>query len=175
MLPRTVVLWLLRFGLIGALILHVHAAYTLTVLNRRARPVKYQTPRDYIAANFASRTMRWTGIIVLLFLVWHLADLTWGWVNPDFVRGEVYRNVDASLSRWPVAAALHRRQHRPRHPPVPRGVEPVPVDGVVEPPVQPVAAIPRHRHRHRSWWSATSRSPSPYSPASSRSDRSRHG
>ena len=102
-LPRTVMLWLLRFVLIGALILHVHAAYTLTVLNRRARPVKYQTPRDYIAANFASRTMRWTGTIVLLFLAWHLADLTWGWVNPEFVRGEVYRNVDASLSRWPVA------------------------------------------------------------------------
>jgi succinate dehydrogenase / fumarate reductase, cytochrome b subunit len=103
-LPRTVTLWLLRFTLIAALVLHVHAAYTLTVLNRRARPVKYQTSRDYIAANFASRTMRWTGVIVLLFLVWHLADFTWGWVNPDFVRGEVYRNVDASLSRWPVSA-----------------------------------------------------------------------
>ena len=46
LLPRTVMLWLLRFVLIGALILHVHAAYTLTVLDRRARPVKYQTPRD---------------------------------------------------------------------------------------------------------------------------------
>ena len=40
---------------------------------------------------------------MLLFLAWHLADLTWGWFNPDFVRGEVYRNVDASLSRVPVA------------------------------------------------------------------------
>ena len=58
-------------------------------MNRRARPVQYQSHRDYVAANFASRTMRWTGIIVLLFLVWHLADLTWGWVNPDFVRGAV--------------------------------------------------------------------------------------
>ena len=47
--------------------------------------------------------MRWTGIIVLLFLFWHLADFTWGWFNPGFVRGEVYRNVDASLSRMPVA------------------------------------------------------------------------
>ena len=102
-LPRTVTLWLLRMVLIGALVLHLHAAYTLTVINRRARPVKYQTPRDYVAANFASRTMRWTGVIVLLFLAWHLADLTWGWANPDFVRGEVYRNVDASLSRRPVA------------------------------------------------------------------------
>jgi succinate dehydrogenase / fumarate reductase, cytochrome b subunit len=65
--------------------------------------VKYKAKRDYVAADFAARTMRWTGIIVLLFLVWHLADFTWGWVNPDFVRGAVYRNMDASLSRIPVA------------------------------------------------------------------------
>jgi succinate dehydrogenase / fumarate reductase cytochrome b subunit len=102
-LPRTYFLWGLRLLLIGAVILHVHAAYSLTVLNRKARPVKYQTARDYQVATFASRTMRWTGIIVLLFLFWHLADLTWGWVNPDFVRGAVYRNLDASLSRLPVA------------------------------------------------------------------------
>jgi succinate dehydrogenase / fumarate reductase cytochrome b subunit len=48
--------------------------------------------------------MRWTGIIVLLFLVWHLLDFTGGQVNPGFVRGEVYRNIDASLSRPWVAA-----------------------------------------------------------------------
>jgi succinate dehydrogenase / fumarate reductase cytochrome b subunit len=102
-LPRTYFLWILRLVLIGALVLHVHAAYSLTVMNRRARPVKYQSSRDYQVANFASRTMRWTGIIVVLFLFWHLADLTWGWFNPDFVRGEVYRNLDASLSRIPVA------------------------------------------------------------------------
>jgi succinate dehydrogenase / fumarate reductase cytochrome b subunit len=102
-LPRTYALWLLRLVLIGALVLHLHAAYALTVMNRRARPVKYKAKRDYVAADFAARTMRWTGIIVLLFLVWHLADFTWGWVNPDFVRGAVYRNMDASLSRIPVA------------------------------------------------------------------------
>ena len=102
-LPRTVTLWLLRLVLIGALILHVHAAYGLTVLNRKARAVKYQSPRDYEVANFASRTMRWTGIIVAIFLVWHLADLTWGWANPDFIRGAAYWNIDTSLSRWPVA------------------------------------------------------------------------
>jgi succinate dehydrogenase / fumarate reductase cytochrome b subunit len=101
--PRTVVLWLLRTGLIVALVLHLHAAYSLTVMNHQARPVKYQSHRDYVAANFASRTMRWTGIIVLLFLAWHLADLTWGFANPDFVRGEPYNNVVESLTRIPVA------------------------------------------------------------------------
>ena len=102
-LPRTYLLWGLRFVLIVAVVLHIHAAYSLTVLNRKARPVKYQSARDYQVANFASRTMRWTGIIVALFIVWHLADLTWGWFNPDFVRGAAYRNLDASLSRIPVA------------------------------------------------------------------------
>jgi succinate dehydrogenase / fumarate reductase cytochrome b subunit len=101
--PRTVVLWLLRLTLIAAILLHIHAAYGLTVLNRKARAVKYQSKRDYEVANFASRSMRMTGIIVGLFIIWHLADLTWGWVHPDFVRGEVYWNVDQSLSRWPVA------------------------------------------------------------------------
>ena len=103
LLPRGVALWILRIGLLGAAVLHIHAAYSLTVLNREARSVKYQSERDYQVANFASRTMRWTGIIVFLFVLWHLADLTWGWVNPGYVRGDVYRNVDASLSRVPVA------------------------------------------------------------------------
>ena len=102
-LPRTYFLWGLRLLLIGALLLHVHAAYSLTVLNRKARPVKYQTARDYQVANFASRTMRWTGIIVVLFLAFHLADLTWGVTDPDWVRGAVYFNIDQSLSRLPVA------------------------------------------------------------------------
>lgn len=103
-LPRTVFLWILRLSLIGALVLHLHAAYSLTVLNRRARPVKYQSARDYQVASFASRTMRYTGVVVLLFIVWHLLDLTGGQLNPGFVRGETYRNIDASLSRIPVAA-----------------------------------------------------------------------
>ena len=102
-LPRTVALWLMRIGLIGAFALHIHAAYSLTRMNQGARTVKYQSQRDYIAANFASRSMRWTGIIVGLFLLFHLADLTWGFANPDFVRGAAYANVDASLSRIPVA------------------------------------------------------------------------
>jgi len=93
----------MRIGLIVAAVLHVHAAYGLTRVNHAARAVKYQSARDYQVANFASRTMRWTGIIVVLFLIWHLADLTWGFANPDFVRGAVYRNLDSSLSRLPVA------------------------------------------------------------------------
>lgn len=107
-LPRTVLLWILRLVLIGAVLLHVHAAFTLTVMNRKARPVKYQSERDYQVASFASRSMRLTGVVVALFLLWHLADLTWGWVNDvggsgEFTRGEAYNNVVRSFERVPVA------------------------------------------------------------------------
>jgi succinate dehydrogenase / fumarate reductase cytochrome b subunit len=101
--PRTVTLWLMRIGLTAAFVFHIHAAYALTRMNRRARPTRYASERDYVAANFASRTMRWTGVIVALFLVFHLADLTWGSANGDFVRGDPYHNLVHSFSRWPVA------------------------------------------------------------------------
>lgn len=104
LMPKTVLLWLVRLVLIVAFIVHFHAAYALTIQNRRARnaKAKYQSKRNYIAANFASRTMRWGGIIILMFLIYHLADLTWGWANPDFVRGDAYSNVTQSLTRIPV-------------------------------------------------------------------------
>jgi succinate dehydrogenase / fumarate reductase cytochrome b subunit len=101
--PRSFVLWaFFRLPLIAAFALHMHAAYSLTQMNHRARPAAYASERDYVAANFASRTMRWTGIIFLLFLIWHLADLTWGWVDPHFVRGDAYNNMVNSFQRWPV-------------------------------------------------------------------------
>jgi succinate dehydrogenase / fumarate reductase cytochrome b subunit len=103
-IPPTGVLWILRIGLIGAFALHIHSAYSLTRVNRKARPITYKSPRDYVAVNWAARTMRWSGIIVGLFLLCHLADLTWGWANPDFVSGDPYWNVATSFHRPPVAA-----------------------------------------------------------------------
>ena len=112
--PKGWVLWILRGGLITMLFLHLHAAWSLTRLNREARPVKYQSARDYQIANFASRTMRWSGIIVLSFIVWHLLDLTFGVVNSEVgnmvaYEGDtekvkaVYVSVIASFERTPVA------------------------------------------------------------------------
>jgi succinate dehydrogenase / fumarate reductase cytochrome b subunit len=105
-LPHHVMLWILRLVLIVALVFHLHAAWALTRMNAKARPVTYQSKRDYVAADFAARTMRWTGIIVLLFIAYHLADFTWGWLNPGFERGEVYRNVAASFSN-PIVALFY--------------------------------------------------------------------
>lgn len=103
--PRTTILWALRSGLIVAAVLHIHAAYSLTYTNWKARSGRYRE-RDYAAVTYASRTMRATGVIVLLFVIFHLADLTWG-VEPastgQFARGEVYDNLILSLQRVPVA------------------------------------------------------------------------
>jgi succinate dehydrogenase / fumarate reductase cytochrome b subunit len=95
----------MRTGLIVAFLLHIHAAYALTIINRRARVDNYQGPRHYVAAGYASRTMRWGGTIFIFFLLFHLADLTWG-IQPMapevWARGEVYANFVASFSRAPV-------------------------------------------------------------------------
>lgn len=107
LLPRTWTLWLLRIGLTAAFVLHIHAAAGLTLMNRRARGGQaYLSKRDYQAANAASRSMRMTGVVIALFVVFHLADLTWGTVNPDFVRGDVYRNLVASFER-PLVALIY--------------------------------------------------------------------
>lgn len=111
LIPRTVLLWIMRLGLIAMFALHIHSAYTLKERSRKASESagymsgqkKYAGGQDYIAANYASRTMRWTGPIILLFILFHLADLTWGWFSDDWVRGDPYHNVVNSLSNLPVA------------------------------------------------------------------------
>lgn len=106
-LPEYGALWILRIGLLAALVLHVHAAYALTVANRRARPEGYRSPRNYQMADFASRSMRWTGVIVLLYIVFHIADITLGAqpAAPEaWAYGAVLANTVASLSRPAVAA-----------------------------------------------------------------------
>jgi succinate dehydrogenase / fumarate reductase cytochrome b subunit len=102
--PRTVVLWTLRTVLISAFAIHILAAYQLTRMNQRARQ-PYRSPRDYAAADFASRTMRWTGVIVGLFVIFHLLDLTWGTAGSHWVRGDPYDNMIHSFQRVPVAIA----------------------------------------------------------------------
>jgi succinate dehydrogenase / fumarate reductase cytochrome b subunit len=102
---RTVpaMLWAARVGLLGAVGLHIWAYLALTSRSLSARPKAYREA-SYREASFASRSMRWTGPLLLVFVVYHLLDLTIGAVNPGFRPGEVYRNMVASLSRGPIAA-----------------------------------------------------------------------
>ena len=104
-LPPSGVLWIARIGLLGAVVLHILSATQLTLANRRARPVSYRK-RKSVKADYASRTMVWGGVIIALFVVYHLAHFTWGsaWAHPDFVPGSVYHNVVAGFQVWWVSA-----------------------------------------------------------------------
>ena len=95
-------LWIARAVLLVCAVLHVWAALSLTRADRAARPVGYRewVPRE---STLASRTMRWSGVVILAFIVYHLLDFTFGTVNPGFVEGRVYRNVVASFQVVPVA------------------------------------------------------------------------
>lgn len=99
-LPYAGFLWLLRAGLIVATVLHVEAMISLTRRNLGAKPQHYAS-QDYQAATYAARTMRFTGPIVLAFVIFHLLDLTWGVApfNPDFISGDIAHNLQVSLSR----------------------------------------------------------------------------
>jgi len=97
-------IWIARATLLGAVGLHVWSATSLTLDNWQARPVRYRR-WEPDASDYASRTMRWSGYILAAFIVFHLMDLTFGNANPGFVAGDVYGNVVASFSRWPVAVS----------------------------------------------------------------------
>ncbi len=104
LVPRQSVLWLFRFGLIAIFGIHIWSAWVTTRRSHRARgSIDYRARRQYVAVDYASRTMRWGGIIILAFVLFHLADLTFGTANPDFVSGDVYHNLIASFERLPVA------------------------------------------------------------------------
>ncbi len=101
---RGQVLWLVRLILLAAAGTHLWAAYAVTRASWSARPEGYRRLR-LVETTYAARTMRWSAGLILLFVVYHLLDLTFGRVNPSFIPGDVYHNMIASFSRVPVAVA----------------------------------------------------------------------
>lgn len=99
------ILWLVRIVLIVAVILHVIAAYQLTLQNRAARPVGYYRHEPQVST-LASRTMRWGGVLLLIFIPLHILHFTTGTLRPAgfFSPGDVYANVIGSFRIWWVAA-----------------------------------------------------------------------
>ncbi len=85
-------IWIARATLLLAVGLHVWSATLLTLGNWSARPIGY---REWQArqSTYASRTMVWSGPLLAIFVVYHLAHLTFGSVNPGFVEGQIYRNM----------------------------------------------------------------------------------
>jgi succinate dehydrogenase / fumarate reductase cytochrome b subunit len=102
-LPETGLLWISRIVLLVAVVFHIHAAWAVTMMSREARPVGYRD-RSYVAASYAARTMRWGGVIILLFVIYHLLHLTTGQAHHDFVPADPYHNVVAGFQIWWVSA-----------------------------------------------------------------------
>jgi succinate dehydrogenase / fumarate reductase, cytochrome b subunit len=95
-------LWLARVILIPAFVIHILAAIQLTNRDRASRPQTYAMRRNR-ESTLASRTMIWGGIFILLFVIYHVLDFTFGAVNPNFEEGNIYHNVLASFRLWPVS------------------------------------------------------------------------
>jgi succinate dehydrogenase / fumarate reductase cytochrome b subunit len=106
-------LWLARLILLAAVILHVTAAWQLTQIKNRARPIGY-TRREPQVSTVASRTMRWGGVLLLVFIVFHILHFTTGTVfpvasrpdamYPAFSHTDVYGNViSAFRTPWVVS------------------------------------------------------------------------
>jgi succinate dehydrogenase / fumarate reductase, cytochrome b subunit len=91
LLPEYGALWLARIGLLAAVAVHVAAAFYLWRVSASARTQRYAKNDDQ-SLSYASRTMRWGGVIVLLFIVYHILHFTTGQAHADFVYGAVHRN-----------------------------------------------------------------------------------
>jgi succinate dehydrogenase / fumarate reductase cytochrome b subunit len=92
-----VILWAVRTTLLGAVVLHVHSALSLTRLARAARPTRYDKHATQ-ASTFSTRTLRVGGVVLLAFIVFHLLHLTTGTVHPAFSPTDVYGNVLVAFS-----------------------------------------------------------------------------
>jgi succinate dehydrogenase / fumarate reductase cytochrome b subunit len=91
-------LWIIRVVLVAAVLAHGVSAYQLSRRDLRARPVGYVHRKA--RASYATRTMRWGGVILALFIVWHLLDLTTLTVNRNAQPGHPYQNVEATFHTW---------------------------------------------------------------------------
>ncbi|TVP60251.1 MAG: succinate dehydrogenase [Gemmatimonadales bacterium] len=102
LIPETGLLWGVRLALLAAVGVHIVAAYQLWRQSRSARTQRYHKP-DSQVFSYASRTMRWGGVIIVLFVIYHLLHFTTGDVHPDFEYGSVYQNLVIGFQSIPVA------------------------------------------------------------------------
>jgi succinate dehydrogenase / fumarate reductase cytochrome b subunit len=86
------VVWAARALLLASVLLHIWAATSLTATNVTARPVGYRKTA-YETSTYASRTMRYGGPLLAVFIVYHLLHFTVGSAHPNFIRGDVYHNM----------------------------------------------------------------------------------
>lgn len=97
-------LWLLRGVLVVSFGLHIVAAAQLAARSRTARRGRGAARRLRVPGTYAARTMRWGGVVIALFVVYHVLDITVGTLSPDYLAGHPYHNVTADFRLWFVTA-----------------------------------------------------------------------
>ena len=114
MLPYGGLLWIMRVGLLAALVAHVASAVALWRRSVKQRPVKYSVKKNK-ASSLSSRTMRWGGVTLLVFIIWHLLHFTIAKINvgaggqgPDITENPYRLLVNSFLPEqwWMVAIYL---------------------------------------------------------------------
>jgi succinate dehydrogenase / fumarate reductase cytochrome b subunit len=97
--PHDMVLWIVRIILIAALVLHVTAVAQLWLRNRRAKPPG--TRARTVRATIFARTMPWTGVVILAFVIFHILHFTTRTIHPTaLVKGAVYANAYSAFQKW---------------------------------------------------------------------------
>ena len=94
-------LFVARIGLLVSMVLHVWSAITLTQQARKARPNDYKM-RKVVQANYASLTIRYGGMVIAFFLIYHLMHFTWGNAHTDFILGDPYHNLVTGFQSAPA-------------------------------------------------------------------------
>jgi succinate dehydrogenase / fumarate reductase cytochrome b subunit len=95
-------LWTVRIILLVSALLHIWSAVSLTKLDLESRPVGYRR-KQMINASLAARTMRYSGVLLAVFIVFHILHFTIGTLLPGFRPGDVYANVVRGFSSPLVA------------------------------------------------------------------------
>jgi succinate dehydrogenase / fumarate reductase cytochrome b subunit len=103
--PERTLLWIIRLVLLAAVTAHVISAIQLTRQGMESRPQNYQVKRR-VQASFASMTLRWGGVAIFLFLIYHLMHFTFGNAHPNFISGDAYHNVVSAFIN-PLVVAVY--------------------------------------------------------------------
>ena len=143
-------LWAARLVLLVAVILHIVAATQLALRRQAARPVAYAGGRQPQVSTLASRTIRWGGALLLVFIIFHILHFTIGTVHPDFVELDPYHNVTHGVPEPAGRAVLSGRHGGAGPPSLSRRVEQRAQSGrqPAEPQPAPPAGGPRARRFH---------------------------
>ncbi|MGO9951945.1 MAG: succinate dehydrogenase cytochrome b subunit [Dissulfurispiraceae bacterium] len=103
------VVWAFRLVMLCVFAIHIYFGITLTLENNAARPAPYAVKKN-LRATYSGRTMIWTGLLIVVFLVYHLLHFTMRVTNPDISnsidalgRLDVFKMVVFSFKNFAIA------------------------------------------------------------------------